>query len=621
MEIGAYRKLLVIGALGIASGAACSAGTSPEGDGPSATGAGAGTEAGPGSGGSGAGFSTGGNGTGGVDDPCPNTCSEDLHDVLDCNGNVVATCPPDQGCSSQGCVPACQSAADNKSTVGCDYLMVPPDTIDEGHGACYAAFITNTWGIPVTMTLDRGGVAYDAAAYARIPSGSGQLLTYAELPNGEIPPGEVAIVFLSRYGDVANDCPPGIVPALTQQDPAVHGTGIGSAFRITTSAPVVAYDIYPYGGGVSALASATLLLPTSAWGDNYLAISAFRKSAAVPQASPFVTVVAAEDSTQVTINPTAAIVPGIGVPGTNAGVPKTYLLQKGQYLQFTQPAELSGSPIQSDKPVGVFGGATCLNIDIGMVACDAAHQQIPPISALGHEYVAVRYRNRFDDIEESPPWRIMGTVDGTTLTYDPAPPPGAPTSISSGQVVEFRSEGQFVVRSQDADHPFYVSAHMAGCQEVNPTFSDCRGDPEFVNVVPVAQFLDEYVFFTDPTYPETNLLLVRRKKDGAFHDVELDCYGVVDGWQPLGASGNIEFSRIDLVRGNFEKQGECDNGRHEIKSAAPFGLTVWGWGSVATGGDWTGTLPGIYSQAVSYAYPSGASVKPINTVKVPAEPR
>ncbi len=598
----------------------CAAGAASEEEVPVGTSSGTGTSEGSGAAGTGAGFASGGGNAGGGDG-CPNSCSSDLHDVLDCEGNVVSSCPPDQGCSSAGCVPACESAAENQSTIGCDYFVVAPDVIPEGWGGCFATFITNTWTAPVTVTVERDGQTFDASSFARIPSGSGQLLTYAPLPNGELPPGEVAILFLSRFGDASNDCPPGITPALVTEDPAVHGTGMGSAFRVKTSAPVVAYDIYPYGGGVSAATSASLLLPTSAWGDNYVGVAAFRKSVAVSPANPTLTIVAAEDATAVTISPTASITPGVGVQGTGAGVPITYLLNAGQTLQFSQPAELSGSPIQADKPIGVFGGATCLNIDVAMVACDAAHQQIPPVSALGHEYAAVRYRNRFDGVEESPPWRIIGAVDGTTLTYEPATPPGAPTSIGGGQVFEFRAPGPFVVRSQDAEHPFYVSAHMTGCQEVNPSFSDCRGDPEFVNVIPTAQFLDSYVFFTDPTYPETNLVVTRRKHDGAFAEVELDCYGPLDGWAPLGSSGELEFTRVDLVRGNFEKQGECDNGRHEILSTAPFGLTVWGWGSVATGGDFTGTLPGLYSQAVSYAYPSGASVKPINTVKVPAEPR
>jgi hypothetical protein len=50
-----------------------------------------------------------------------------------------------------------------------------------------------------------------------------------------------------------------------------------------------------------------------------------------------------------------------------------------------------------------------------------------------------------------------------------------------------------------------------------------------------------------------------------------------------------------------------------MKSAAPFGVTVWGWGSAATG-DMT---HGFYSQYVSYAYPAGAGVTPINNVVIP----
>jgi hypothetical protein len=48
---------------------------------------------------------------------------------------------------------------------------------------------------------------------------------------------------------------------------------------------------------------------------------------------------------------------------------------------------------------------------------------------------------------------------------------------------------------------------------------------------------------------------------------------------------------------------------------------VWGWGSAATGGNFGFPDGGFYSQAVSYAYPAGASVQPINTVVVPPVPQ
>jgi hypothetical protein len=329
-----------------------------------------------------------------------------------------------------------------------------------------------------------------------------------------------------------------------------------------------------------------------------------------------VSIVAHEDGTSVTIKPTADIVAGTGVAGTPSGTPATYTLDKGQVLQFTQAKALDGSVIQSSVPVGVWGGKTTL----GIQACcdDSGHQQIPPIRALGSEYVGVRYRNRYDGIEEAPPWRIVGAADGTVLTWEPSTPAGAPTTLALGQVAQFSAAGPFVVRSQDDKHPFYVAAHMTGAAEFDPEQTgmggpaDGRGDAEFVNVIPPGEYLDRYVFFTDPTYSETNLVIVRLKGAAGFEDVVLDCAGPLGGWQPLGVSGKYEYTRFDLVRNNFQPQGSCDNGRREISSALPFGLTVWGWGSGATGSQ----LSGFYTQYVSYAYPGGASVAPINDVVI-----
>ena len=127
-------------------------------------------------------------------------------------------------------------------------------------------------------------------------------------------------------------------------------------------------------------------------------------------------------------------------------------------------------------------------------------------------------------------------------------------------------------------------------------------------MIPPGEYLQSYVFFTDPTYPETNLVVVRAKGPSGFKDVTLDCAGTLTGWQPIGTSGQYEYTRVDLSRHNFQPQGKCDNGRHEMQSAGSFGLTVWGWGSAESGS--------FSSQYVSYAYPAGASVQPINDVVV-----
>jgi hypothetical protein len=132
------------------------------------------------------------------------------------------------------------------------------------------------------------------------------------------------------------------------------------------------------------------------------------------------------------------------------------------------------------------------------------------------------------------------------------------------------------------------------------------GDPDFVISVPPEQYMSDYVIFTDPTYPETNLVVVRQKNAMmTFDDVTLDCAGKLTGWQPIG---KYEWTRIDLIRHDFQGQNGCTTGRHEIKSNTPFGLWVWGWGTPETT---------TFTEAVSYGYPGGMNVQPINAVVIP----
>jgi hypothetical protein len=167
--------------------------------------------------------------------------------------------------------------------------------------------------------------------------------------------------------------------------------------------------------------------------------------------------------------------------------------------------------------------------------------------------------------------------------------------------VEYWATGPFTVSSQDDQHPFYMSGHMTGSAPMSPDFP---GDPDYVNIVPPEAWLPSYLFLTDPTYANTNLVFVRGKaNDGTFKDVTLDCMGTLTGWQPIGSGGQYEYTRADLVI-LFMNQGNCTNGVHTAKSAAPFALTVWGW-----------------DNSVSYAYPAGMATKPINSLVIYPTPK
>jgi len=544
----------------------------------------------------------------------PLTCSGDLHSVL-CNGNVVQTCAPTEGCANGTCIAACDAAVANKSTVGCEYYTHNP-TMIFGKG-CFAVFVANTWNAPVSIKGEAAGKMIDLAKYAYLPQGSGPNLQLTALgANGQVPVGKVAIVFLRDNigGFNGTQCPKPAADtdpnASGWTDPA-SGTNTGAiALKVTTTAPVVLYDILPFGGGKSEVTDASLVLPTSTWDKNYIAVTP--RPLGNNTLNPTVAIVASADATSVTIRPTVAITGGGGVAAAPANQPVTYMLNRAQVLRLEQGTDLLGSIISADKPVGVWGEQQCINVDA--YACDGAHEQIPPVRALGNEYAVVRYRNRIDNMEENPPVRIVGAVDGTQLSYDPAPPMNGPATISEGQAVDVRSATPFVVRSQDAQHPFYVAQYMTG----GGAFMNGRGDPEFVNTVPTGQYLNRYLFFTDPTYPETNLVFVRKKAaDNTFKDVKLECGSPLTGWKAVGNGGQYEYLRWDIASGNFMGKNGCDNGAHEASSEGLFGLTIWAWGTEVTGSSGS---PG-YSGWVSYAYPAGASVQSINTVVIPPNPK
>jgi hypothetical protein len=567
--------------------------------------------------------------------------------VLQC-GVRVFQCSSLETCKDGRCVNPCQDTLGQDTSNGCEFYSVEMDSVPEADGVCFAVFVVNQWptGEPARIEVTRNGATLPIEQFTRIPVGAGKNLGYAPYDaTAGLAKDQIAILFLSRDPNAANDadpaaprrlagCPAGVTPAVVG-DAAIHGTGKnGRAFRIKTNVPVVAYQTLPYGAGRARVTGASLLLPTNVWETNYVVANAYAAPPLVDEsrAGPTMAIVASEDGTQVRIKPTAAIAPGGGLGGTGAGVPITYTLAKGEYLQITQDAELTGSAVEASAPVAVLGGSTLMDIPLDRFRADGAHQMLPPIHALGSEYVAVRYRGRRNPgggTEVEPvPWRVVGVVDGTQLTFDP-PLAGAPAAVGARQLVEWNATGPFVVHSQDAAHPFYFAQYMTGGEPF-----DGEGDPEFVNVVPPKQYLPRYTFFTDPTYPETNLVVVRQRvaSEGGlgFPDVSLGCAGTLSGWQAVGTSGQYQFTRVDLSTGDFEGVGGCDNGVHTIVasvggvpvSGAAMGVTVWGWGNGLT------YVPDVtpadeanpkFTRWVSYGYPAGANIGRLNDVTLSAQ--
>jgi IgGFc binding protein len=545
------------------------------------------------------------------------SCSSDLHDVLDDQGNVVGTCPDDQGCAAGVCVAACAAAGASQGSVGCDFTVATPSFLPNIAPPCFAVFLANNWPKDSVVTITRGGATYDATMFGRVPNGTPSAASWPAVPATGIASSNVGVMFLSSDPasmniGVQTSCP--ITPAVSATGgSAIWGgassqaaTGIGTAWHITTTFPVSAYDILPYGGASSFLPSAELLLPTSAWGTNYVTAGPAQTTG-----PGWGQVVAQTDGTTVQITPKTALPAGTGVAAAPANTTTTYTLNSGQYVQWQNAGDMAGSVISSNNPVSFTGGTGYLcetSTTSSGGGCDSGHQLIPPVSALGSEYVAPPYATRRADLqEESIKYRLVGTTAGTTLSYAPSVN-GAPGTLGVGQVAEFQATGPFTITSQDAMHPFYVGQYMSGCMVTSgsrPGYvidpisnTPCLGDEEFVNVLPPAQWLSSYVFFTDPTYTTTNLVVVRKADSGGtFADVTVDCLGVIGNWKPVADGSMYEITNVDLQRLN--PVGTCTNGRHTASSAGAFNIMVWGLANFA-----------------SYAYPAGGNVGKINPVVV-----
>ena len=131
----------------------------------------------------------------------------------------------------------------------------------------------------------------------------------------------------------------------------------------------------------------------------------------------FVSVVATEDDTTVTLFPTALV---------HAGAIEDVVLDRGQVLttissQRGAPrwGNLSGTRVVADKAVAVFSGSVATSEPADADACCADHveHQMLPLTAWGTAYLAAPVAGATGGAGDATQFRITGAFDGTELVY------------------------------------------------------------------------------------------------------------------------------------------------------------------------------------------------------------
>ena len=483
------------------------------------------------------------------------------------------------GLTDADCATPCELAEYNRSNVGCEYFAVDMDNYPGvADTACYAIIVSNTHE---TQTAN--------VEIHRWVSGSAQPLDFpGHGTTRAIPPGELQVFRIS------GDCSaPGSAVA---GDLGIHGTGLGArgAVKIVSDLPVVAYQINPYEAASIHTTDAALLIPTAALDDTYYVLS-------YPQTNPSrgswdlpaaVNIVAIEDNTQVTFTSSTNTRSGGGIPALTPGDTYTTTLNAHDNLQietFTTHDDLSGSLVESDKPVGVWGGNQCADVPINFGYCDHLEEQLTPLSTWGTQYVAAKHPQRNG---EEILWRFVAAEDNTVITFDP--PVHADLNLNAGEVYEFGTTQDFVASSVNPMKAFFMVQFMVGAQACGAS-GNLRGDPAMTLSVPTAQYMDRYAFLSDPTYAYNWLVVVRTAPS---HEIRLDCFDPIPNnrFTTIG-SGPYQVARITLSAESGGSDGTCTSGAHYIEGDGDFGIWVYG----------------VYADT-SYGYPGGMNLERIYTV-------
>jgi hypothetical protein len=460
----------------------------------------------------------------------------------DCNGMT------DSG--DYNCMTACEKAAYDRSSVGCVYYAVD----------------TNALGGPYAIAVSNVDSAKTANVVIEVKSGT----TWAPVPQGQftLAPRSVQTVNVARR--------------FTDGSRVMQG----GAYRITSDLPVISYQFAPIDGSASYLSDASLLLPVSAL-DKFYIVSAWpygNDVANVPR--PAHVQIAAAEAATVTVTSPVASIAGPGAPALAPGVPQTFQLADGDFLQLTVNTvdqSFTGMYIESTAPVAVFSSNDCANVPNvpSECCCDHLEEQLFGLQTWGKSYVAAQMPRRQ---QEGSVWQILAQQDGTNITFAPgAGVTGLPASVTlnAREKVEYEvrggaTPGDFLIT---ADKPILVNQFTVGAFHVQA--NSLLGDPDMVQAVPTEQFLAAYTVLVPATWTQDYLVITRKEGtmvlvDGVPPAVTWNSVG--GGWQTGVVSG-------------------LPDGVHTLESNVPFGVHVNG-----------------YDEYDSYAYPGGLNQTVINPI-------
>ena len=275
---------------------------------------------------------------------------------------------------------------------------------------------------------------------------------------------------------------------------------------------------------------------------------------------------------------------GLGIVATQNGTTVTVFnhqtnitsninLDQGQtyYEETANTSEdITGSRVQSNFPVGVYGSNRCTQIPFGCTACDHINEMMFPYYSWGKNYVTVPLAGR--DLSGDV-FRVVAAEDGTDITVNGT----LVATINAGDHYETTLPGfNSIVTSKAA-----VLAQFAKGMQCS---GNITGDPLMMMIPPREQFLTNYTIVSVAGY--TTHWVNVAAPDYALGTIYQDGVLIPNGAFTLIPGTNYYGAQRSVVQGS-----------HTFTSTYPFGVFVYGWNNTD-----------------SYGYPGGCSLSPVGTV-------
>jgi len=346
---------------------------------------------------------------------------------------------------------------------------------------------------------------------------------------------------------------PGVVTQLTLPSDVVLQSGVeNKGIRITSVDPITVYGL----NHKTLSSDAFLALPVNALGLDYTVMT---YSNTVSTGSCF-SVVATQDGTTLTAYNHQANT----TTNVNLNTGETYFVKATNLND-----DLTGSRIQSNFPVAVFGSVTCVYIPAGCISCDHIVEEMFPHHSWGKNFVTVPLagRDASGDV-----FRVLAAEDGTTVTVNGV----LDATINTGDHYEAILTGY---NSISTNHASFLAqfAKGQGCSGNN-------GDPFMLIIPPEEQFLTSYTVVNVAGFTShwVNIIAPSNAISLIYQD------GVLI---PSSA-----FTQIGIT-GFYGAQRSVTQGSHTFNSTFPFGVFIYGWNYMD-----------------SYGYTGGCSLSPVGTV-------